>query len=142
MQIVWNDLLNLGIAYALAFPIGWNREHEERSAGIRTFPIVAVASCGLAMVATGIPGATPESYSRVLQGLITGIGFVGGGAILREKAGVHGTATAASVWNIGIVGAAVGLGMYHIAVVLSFINFMTLKFLRPLKKDLEKAGHS
>ncbi|MBI3679035.1 MAG: MgtC/SapB family protein [Acidobacteria bacterium] len=88
-------MLNLGIAYALAFPIGWNREHEERSAGIRTFPIVAVASCGLAMVATGIPGATPESYSRVLQGLITGIGFVGGGAILREKAGVHGTATAA-----------------------------------------------
>ncbi len=127
------DLVQLGAAYLMALPIGWEREREAHTAGIRTFPIVAVASCALAMVGTSIPGSTPESNSRILQGLVTGIGFVGGGAILRSRSGVIGTATAASVWSIGIVGAAVGFGMYHIAIVLSIINFLTLRLLAPLR---------
>lgn len=138
LDSVWPDALKLALAYALAFPIGWDREKEERTAGVRTFPIVAVASCGLVLVGVSIPGATPDAYSRILQGLITGIGFVGGGAILRARGSVHGTATAASIWSIGIVGAAVGFGMYHIAVVLSLITLLTLKLLQPLKKGFEK----
>ena len=137
MNRVASDLLNLGIAYGLALPIGWNREREERSAGLRTFPIVAVAACGFTMLGTVIPGATPDSYSRVLQGLIMGIGFIGGGAILRDKSSVIGTATAASIWNIGIVGAAVGFGVYHIALVLAVVNLVTLKLLTPLKHQLD-----
>ena len=129
-----SDLFHLVFAYALALPIGWNREREEHTAGIRTFPIVAVASCGLALVAGAIPGITADSYTRLLQGLVTGIGFIGGGAILRDKGGVTGTATAASVWNIGIVGAAVGMGGYHIAVALSLVNFLTLRFLKPRRE--------
>ncbi|MBL8173114.1 MAG: MgtC/SapB family protein [Bryobacterales bacterium] len=132
------DALKLALAYALAFPIGWDREKEERTAGVRTFPIVAVASCGLALVGKSIPGATPDAYSRILQGLITGIGFVGGGAILRDRGSVHGTATAASIWGIGIAGAAVGFGMYHIAIILSLITLLTLRFLQPLKKELRE----
>ena len=132
------DMLHLAIAYALALPIGWDRERAAHTAGIRTFPIVAMASCGLAMVGVNLPGATPDSYSRILQGLVTGIGFVGGGAILKDKSGVSGTATAASIWNIGIVGAAVGLGIYHIAVVLALLNFITLKLLVPFKQELSK----
>jgi putative Mg2+ transporter-C (MgtC) family protein len=132
---VGHDLLNLAVAYLIALPIGWNREQEERSAGIRTFPIVAVASCGLALVGENIPGASGDSYSRILQGLITGIGFIGGGAILRDKGHVQGTATAASVWNVGIAGAAVGFDMYHIGIVLGVINWLTLKLLVPLKKE-------
>lgn len=133
MDVVLSDLFRIGVAYVLSFPIGWNREHEGHSAGVRTFPIVAVASCGLALIGGRIEGATPETHSRILQGLVTGIGFVGGGAILKDRGGVSGTATAASVWNIGIVGAAVGLGLFHIAGLLAFINFVTLKFLLPLK---------
>src|SRR5579862_189637 len=75
------DLLRLGVAYALAFPLGWNREREDRSVGLRTFPIVAVAACGFTILGSSVTG-TPDSASRVLQGLITGIGFIGGGAIL------------------------------------------------------------
>ena len=137
----WQDVLwdsaKLAIAYFLALPIGWNREREGHSAGLRTFPIVSVAACGFAMVGMGIPNANSDSHSRILQGLITGIGFVGGGAILRDQDTVRGTATAASIWLIGIVGAAVGLGMYHIAVVLTVINFLTLKVLTPFKHRLD-----
>ena len=137
-ETITADLLQLGIAYLIALPIGWDRERETHTAGIRTFPIVAVASCGLAMVGVNIPGSSPDSYSRILQGLVTGIGFIGGGAILRDSRGVTGTATAASVWCVAIAGAAVGFGMYHVAVVLALINLLTLRLLAPLKKDLEK----
>ena len=130
-----DDMFHLLIAYVLALPIGWDREREEHTAGIRTFPIVAIGSCGLAMVGTNFVGVSPDAYSRILQGLVTGIGFIGGGAIMRDRSGVHGTATAASIFNIGIVGLAVGFGIYHIAAVLSLVNYLTLRFLLPLKKQ-------
>jgi len=127
------DVMQLSVAYLLALPIGWNREQEAHTAGIRTFPIIAVATCGLIMVSVGMPGSTPDINSRVLQGLVTGIGFVGGGAIFRAESRVVGVATAASVWSMGIVGASVGFGLYHIAVVVTLINFLTLKLLAPLR---------
>jgi putative Mg2+ transporter-C (MgtC) family protein len=132
-----SQLLQLGIAYGLALPIGWNREREDRSAGLRTFPIVAVAACGFAILGTSTPGAGSDSYSRILQGLITGIGFLGGGVILHNKGTATGMATAASIWSIGIVGAAVGFEQYHVAVALTLLDLLTLKLLTPLKRKLE-----
>ena len=139
---IGRDLLKLGVAYGLAIPIGWEREEHSHSAGIRTFPIVAAAACGFTMLGTAVQGASPDSYSRMLQGLITGIGFIGGGAILRDKGGVTGTATAASIWSIGIAGAAVGLGFYHIAVVLTLINILTFRYLTPFKQRLDKRSEN
>ena len=135
---VLTDLLRLGVAYLLAFPLGWNREHEQRSVGLRTFPIVAVAACGFVILGSAVPGTTSADISRILQGLITGIGFIGGGAILRDKRAVSGTATAASIWTIGIVGAAVGFGMYHIAAALAALNLVTFKALTPLKQKIDR----
>ena len=91
-------LTALLIAYELAIPIGWNREREERSAGLRTFPLVAVASCGFIQAAEHLVDDNPEAMARIVEGLITGMGFIGGGAILRLKDSVKGTATAASLW--------------------------------------------
>jgi putative Mg2+ transporter-C (MgtC) family protein len=137
VEQIGQDLLRMSIAYALALPIGWNREREARSAGLRTFPIVAIASCGLAMLGSSFSNSSPDALSRILQGLVTGIGFVGGGAILRAKHSVSGTATAASVWCVGILGAAAGFGYFHIAVVLSLVNFLTLQYLTPLKREIQ-----
>ena len=90
-------LIALAVAYVLALPIGWNREREERSAGLRTFPLVAMAACGFVMIAIEVLGReNPEAQARIMEGLITGMGFIGGGAILRMKESVKGTATAAS----------------------------------------------
>src|SRR5688572_21288107 len=83
----------LAFAYALAFPIGWNREHEERSAGLRTFPLVALASCGFVQATEALLQTSPEGMARIIEGLITGVGFIGGGAILKQGATVQGTAT-------------------------------------------------
>ena len=85
-------------AYGLASPIGWDREKSARSAGLRTFPLVAMAACGFVQTAQSALGQEPEALARVMEGIITGIGFIGGGAILKHGASVKGTATAASIW--------------------------------------------
>lgn len=124
----------LTCAYALAFPIGWNRERESRSAGLRTFPLVAVATCGFIQAAEGLNPGDPASASRIIQGLTTGIGFIGGGAIMQQGVEVHGTATAAALWATGAIGVAVGLGAYDVAVVIAVFTAATLQFLKPLKE--------
>jgi putative Mg2+ transporter-C (MgtC) family protein len=126
----------IGLAFALALPVGWEREQSERSAGLRTFPLVAMASCGYILIASRVLAGHPEGHARVLEGLITGIGFIGGGAILKSEGAVRGTATAASVWNTGAIGAAVAFDRYEIAVVLAAINYATLRWLARFKQEL------
>ena len=125
------------VAYLLALPVGWNREKAERSAGIRTFPLVAVATCGVVQAAEGLVGDEAEAMARIVEGLITGMGFIGGGAILKVKESVRGTATAASLWVTGAIGIAVGLGSIDVAVVLTIMAFVTLYFLSPLKRMVD-----
>lgn len=124
----------LAAAYALAFPIGWDREKEARSAGLRTFPLVALASCGFIEAAETLLKQSPQAVAYVVEGLITGMGFIGGGAILKHGSSVYGTATAASLWATGAIGAAVGLGSYEVAVTIAVFTFLTLRLL-PLIKD-------
>ncbi|WP_276122329.1 MgtC/SapB family protein [Pararhizobium qamdonense] len=117
----------LVVAYILALPIGWDREKSERSAGLRTFPLVAIASCGFIQATENLTAGNAEATARIVEGLITGMGFIGGGAILVVSKSVRGTATAASLWATGAIGTAVGLGAYDIALVLSVMTFLTLR---------------
>jgi putative Mg2+ transporter-C (MgtC) family protein len=122
----FTHLANLALAYVLALPIGWNREKQDRSAGLRTFPLVALATCGFVEAAEHSIGRSPEAMARIVEGLITGIGFIGGGAILKDGGTVRGTATAASLWVTGGIGSAVGLGSYEVAVALMVLTYATL----------------
>ena len=128
---VASHFVDLAIAYLIALPIGWDREQEERSAGIRTFPLVAMASCGFVLVSLRVLGEESVGQARILEGLITGIGFIGGGAIIKHAGEALGTATAASLWATGALGAAIGYGLYDIAVILSLVTFVTLRWLSP-----------
>lgn len=128
-------LIAMSIAYVLALPIGWNRERAERSAGLRTFPLVALATCGIVQATEGVLNGHPEGTARIIEGLMTGMGFIGGGAILKDNGSVRGTATAASLWATGATGAAVGLGAYDVAVVISLFTFLTLWLLVPFKQE-------
>ncbi len=135
---IWKDLAQIAITYFLTALIGWEREREAHSAGLRTFPLVGIASCGYLLILGAQP--TSADQSRVLQGLITGIGFVGGGAILKEGTTVRGTATAASVWNAGVIGASVAMQHYSIAIILALLNLFTLRALLPLKHRIERTS--
>jgi putative Mg2+ transporter-C (MgtC) family protein len=126
-------LRDLCISYALAFLIGWNREREDRSAGMRTFPLVAVAACGFVQATEHLAVDAPEAMARIVEGVITGMGFIGGGAILKAGGEVHGTATAASLWATGAIGVAVGLAAYDVALAICLLAVLTLYVLSRLK---------
>lgn len=118
-------LVDILVAYLLALPVGWERERHERSAGLRTFPLVAVAACGIAAVtAQALDGA---AQSRVIQGFIGGIGFLGGGTILKTRMTIHGTATAASILVTAVLGVAVAYHLYDIGILLSGLSYITLR---------------
>jgi len=112
-------LVALLTAYVLALPIGWNREKAERSAGLRTFPLVAVASCGIVQAAESLTVGSPEAMARIVEGIITGMGFIGGGAILQGKDSGKGTAPAAPPLGAGAVGFLGGVWAICVAVVLA-----------------------
>lgn len=130
------------LTFVLALPIALERERSTRIMGLRTFPLVALASCGYVLVAIQVLGADAADHSRIIQGLMTGIGFIGGGAILKEGASVRGTATAASIWTMGILGGAVGYGAFEIAILLAVLTFLVLRVLTPLEKRMGKGDGS
>jgi putative Mg2+ transporter-C (MgtC) family protein len=131
---ILSHVVALAAAYALALPIGWERERSDRSAGLRTFPLVAIATCGFIQSTEALIGAHPEGQGQIIGGLITGVGFIGGGAILQRGKSVHGTATAASLWATGAIGTSVGLGAYDSALVIAGFTFLTLRLLAPFKR--------
>ena len=133
-----SHLASILMAYLLTFPIAWDREQKAQSAGLRTFPLVAVASCSYVLLARSIFHDSPDSQARVFEGLLAGMGFIGGGAILKNKASVQGTATAASIWNTGAIGVAVAYRHYEIAIVLSLLNLITLRWLTSLKRKAKE----
>lgn len=130
--LVVDHLGHLMVAYALALPIGWDRERAARGAGLRTFPLVAMASCGFALIGISVLSGS-VAHARILYGLMTGIGFIGGGAILKSEGNVKGTTTAAAIWTTGAIGAAVAWQRYEIALVLSLLTFATLRLVAPVK---------
>jgi putative Mg2+ transporter-C (MgtC) family protein len=137
-------VLKILIAFVLTLPIAWERESTTRRIGLRTFPIAAVASCGYVLVAVEVVGENADAQARIIQGLITGIGFIGGGAILREDGNVRGTSTAAGIWTTGIIGAAIAYGNYAIAIVISIVNYLAFKLLTPMVHEIdrvERAAH-
>jgi putative Mg2+ transporter-C (MgtC) family protein len=131
---VLHYLWHLLFAYALAIPIALDREQSQRNFGLRTFPLVAVISCGFMMVGISVIDTT-DGEARVFQGIVTGIGFIGGGAIFKGEDKVSGTTSAASIWNTGAIGLAVAYNRFEIAVILSLLNFITLWLFGRLKRS-------
>src|SRR5262249_2990474 len=86
----WNDsldhLVHVVVAFILALPIGWHRAREEQSAGLRTFPLVAMASCGFVQTGISVLGSGAVTQANIMQGVIIGVGFIGAGAIMKEGA--------------------------------------------------------
>lgn len=131
-DILLGDLGRMLMAFGLAFPLGWERGHRADSVGFRTLPLVAMAACGFSLILG--PGTDGDVQTRVMQGVITGIGFIGGGAIVKTERHVEGLATAASIWAAGAIGLAVGYGKTNIAVVLCLTSVLSLVVLGRFRK--------
>lgn len=134
IALALENLAVVAVAFLLALPIGWERQKAHRPAGLRTFPIVAIACCVFVMIGREVFPDTPDAQSRIVAGLMTGMGFIGGGAILKGPEGesVHGVTTAASLWTMAALGSAVAYQRLELALVLALFNLLILRWLAPL----------
>jgi putative Mg2+ transporter-C (MgtC) family protein len=109
-------LLRLGAAVLVGALIGIDREVRNKPAGLRTMALVALGSAAFVMAA--IHDASAEGASRVIQGIVTGVGFLGAGSIIRGRAGepVRGLTTAASIWLAAAIGIACGMAFWPLVI--------------------------
>ncbi len=136
LSLIWYHSYQLGIAFLLALPIALNREYKARGAGMRTYPLVSIACCAFMLVARDVyEGDAAEA--RVMYGIITGMGFIGGGAIMKNNTGVSGTASAAGIWLTGSIGLSVAYARYEIAIVLTLMGFLIFQVFSFFKHDDE-----
>ena len=140
VEIDWGLLamhtLQIIAAFVLAFPVGFNRERA-RQLGLRTIPLVAVAACGFILIARERFPHDANAQARIIQGVITGVGFLGGGAIVKNEDQVQGTSTAATIWCTAAIGASVAAHLWSVALLLALFNFAILVALRPVEKALD-----
>lgn len=136
--LVW-QFVHLSSAFLIAMPIAWEREKATRIMGLRTFPLVSLGACAYTLIGNSVIEDSPDASVRLIQGLVSGLGFIGGGAILKNSDGngVRGTATAASIWTTGAIGTAIGFGRYEIAIVTVVLNFLILWWLTRLKYKID-----
>jgi putative Mg2+ transporter-C (MgtC) family protein len=132
--LVWFNLYQIGLAFLLALPMAFNREYLASGAGLRTYPLVSIACCAFMLVAMDVYEGS-DAEARVMYGIITGMGFIGGGAIVKQSGRAIGTANAAGIWLTGAIGLSVAYSRYEIALVLSIIGFLIFQFGSYLKKQ-------
>lgn len=137
------DLVKLLMTLLLTVPIAYNREQHTKIMGLRTFPLVALATCAYVLISKSfIHPDAGDAQARVVQGILAGLGFIGGGAILKKEDKVLGTASAASIWTTGAIGIAVACVRYDIAFILAVTDFLILRWLTPLKSKVSHLDES
>lgn len=140
VESLWGSMGALLVSFVLALPLAWNRERGRRRMGLRTLPLVAVASCSYVLIGLAVAGDSGDAPGRVIAGVVTGIGFIGGGAILKSDEEVRGASTAAAIWATGAVGAAVATGRVELAVTIAVLTFLTFLLLTPVREQLLDHG--
>lgn len=137
----WEVSVKLLIALFLGGLIGWEREKKRRTAGLRTHILVCMGSALIMLVSLYIYQSqeikTGIDPARIAAGVVTGIGFLGAGAIIKSEAGPRGLTTAASVWVSSGIGLAVGCGYMSTAVAGALLAFVTLSGLKCIENRYE-----
>ena len=139
---------NLFGALALGLIVGYERSYHGRAAGMRTYGLVCMASCALTVIVgypgfwygggafTTFSGHIPPDPTRVIQGVVTGVGFLGAGVIMREGLNISGLTTAASIWSSSAIGILVGVGFYSAAILLTILSAVLMMWASALEKAL------
>lgn len=153
MDVVWQELtaglgdaaqlihvlVRLAAATLLGAAIGIQRERAGKPAGLRTHILVTLGTAVFVLACAGV-GMSSDGLSRVIQGVITGIGFIGAGSILKlnEQRDVRGLTTAAGVWMTAAVGVAVGIGSLGVALLSTVFTIFVLSFAKRFERSVDE----
>jgi putative Mg2+ transporter-C (MgtC) family protein len=138
--------LRLGAALVVGALFGLNRELHGKPAGLRTHALVSLGAAAVTVLILRTPDghltADANALSRVVQGILTGVGFLGAGVILRDPAGhVTGLTTAATIWVCAVLGLICGLGHWVVLGITVALTTITLLLGRPLERLAERLFH-
>lgn len=131
-------IIRLLLATLLGAAVGFEREYFGKSAGLRTHALVCMASTLMTIVSIYISKCSGSDPGRIAAQVITGIGFIGAGTILRAGASVKGLTTAATLWTVAGIGLAVGVGEYLAAAFATGITFIVLLFFSMFERKIGK----
>jgi putative Mg2+ transporter-C (MgtC) family protein len=116
------DVGRIAFATLLGALIGWERERRGREAGIRTYMATVLGACTFGLISQAI-----GDQGRIAAGIVTGIGFIGAGIILRDSGRITGLTTAATLWGSASVGLSAAYGIYHLALISALLIFVILE---------------
>ncbi len=136
---LFSTTIRLTLAFILGSVIGFERQRKGGGAGLRTHILVTVGSALIMLTSLYVYDIYQEVSNvdpgRIAAGVITGIGFLGAGTIIRSKEGVRGLTTAASIWVSSAIGLAIGCGYISAAIIVTGISYLALSLLKKLEKD-------
>jgi putative Mg2+ transporter-C (MgtC) family protein len=136
----WDAALKIAVAAVLGVLVGMEREWGGHPAGLRTNMVIAISSCLFTILSIeGFPlRGSAQDTARVAAQIVTGVGFLGAGVVLRSKKHVRGLTTAATIWLVAAIGMAVGVGAYFLAVFTTVISTILVILLAPVSHRLEQ----
>lgn len=137
---IGSTIIRLTISLILGIVIGYERQIRRRDAGLRTFSLICTGSTGAMLISIWIPQIYPDFLNgdpgRIAAQVLTGIGFLGAGAIMRGKGSVQGLTTAACIWQTAVIGLAVGAGLYSGAIIATLFTIFVLVTVEKLEQKL------
>ncbi|MFA5261203.1 MAG: MgtC/SapB family protein [Candidatus Omnitrophota bacterium] len=133
-------LVPILVALALGAIIGMEREIHQKPAGLRTNMLICMGAAVFTLIGKHI-SISPDAESRVIQGVVTGVGFLGAGVLIHQQGNVHGLTTAATIWLVTAIGIACGARLYGIAIAAVIPAVIILMGLHPFEQKLRKNNH-
>ena len=136
------DVISIILATFLGAVIGLERELSGKSAGLRTNLLICLGAAIFTIIAKRMVDVTEGSTTRIVAQIVTGVGFLGAGALIQDRRGVHGLTTAATIWLVASIGMACGAGFHKLAAISTLIVIVVLvgllKLAKPLARYVEK----
>ena len=140
---VYSTLIPLGLAAVLGALVGFERLLHTQITGARTHMLVSMGAAAFVLAAREAFGGNNDSLTRIVQGVASGIGFIGAGAILKltQPVEIRGLTTASTVWLSASIGIACGLEIYRVSIWSTILALIVLAVLRPFERRIEDQSH-
>ena len=136
--MVWPEyVLSVILATIFGALIGLEREFHGKAAGLRTNILICLGAAVFTIISRQMANGTEDSVTRIAAQIVTGVGFLGAGAIIQDRGGVHGLTTAATIWLVASIGMACGAHLYQLALITTLIAIIVLIGLAKLARTLE-----
>jgi len=137
--MVWpEDVISIIVATVLGAAIGIERELSGKAAGLRTNVLICLGAAIFTIISKRMVEGTDGSIARIAAQIVTGVGFLGAGAVIQDRGGVHGLTTAATIWLVASIGMACGAGFYKLAIVSTLVAIFVLLGLLQLVRFLKR----